>query len=405
MNLLVMAKSPRPGRVKTRLCPPCTPQEAADLAEAALADTLASACKSRADRVMVALDGPPGPWIPSGVELFAQCRGGLGDRLAAAWARMEGPTLQIGMDTPQVSPDDLDAAFDSLLHSSGGCAIGLAGDGGWWALGMQEPNHRAFRGVSMSSPETGLQQIEALRREVGPPSFLAAMDDFDTAVDALAVASQAPETNFASELARIGLPTRLGHIPWLRRADSMSLSPLLAERWGGEATDEERRLLENLPHPVIDVGCGPGRHLEALGTLGIPAMGVDTSPVAIGAARRRGGVALERSVFSKVPGEGRWGSALLLDGNVGIRGDPAGLLSRVAELVEPGGPILVEIGPPGASLWAGRARLERGGVHSEWFPWAEVGAASLGPVAHSVGLVVGPATSRRGRWFSLVSSR
>ncbi len=351
MNLLVMAKSPRPGKVKTRLCPPCTPVEAARLAEAALVDTLAAACASGADKVFLALDGPIGPWLPSGVEVFAQRRGGLAARLDAAWSRMSGPTLQLGMDTPQISGDQLDGYIARLESSPGGCVIGLAGDGGWWTLGLQEPRAGVFRGVTMSSEDTGRQQIETLRREVGPPTFLDCLDDVDTSVDALAVASVAPESNFAGAVAGVGLPGRLTHLSWLRYDDTMRLVPLLADRWQGTATGDEREILDTLPGPVIDVGCGPGRHLEALGALGVPAMGVDTSPVAIGAARRRGGIALERSVFASVPAEGRWRSALLLDGNIGIGGDPVGLLRRVGELVELGGPVLVETRPPGAGEW------------------------------------------------------
>src|SRR3954447_17694456 len=101
-RLLVMAKSPVPGRVKTRLCPPCSPGEAAAVAEAALADTLDAVAACGADRKIVALDGEPGDWLPAGFELIRQCRGSLTDRLAHAWSATGGGGVQIGMDTPQV---------------------------------------------------------------------------------------------------------------------------------------------------------------------------------------------------------------------------------------------------------------------------------------------------------------
>src|SRR5258708_6967767 len=103
-----MAKSPVPGRVKTRLCPPCTPAEAADVAAAALADTLDAVAASRARRKVLALDGAPGPWLPEGFEVIRQCDGGLAARLAHAWLRCGPCGVQIGMDPPQVSSAELD---------------------------------------------------------------------------------------------------------------------------------------------------------------------------------------------------------------------------------------------------------------------------------------------------------
>ena len=87
----MIAKEPVPGRVKTRLCPPCSPVEAAALAEAALADTLSAAVAAGADRVLVALDGRPGPWRPPGVVVVDQGAGELAARLTAAWAHAAGP--------------------------------------------------------------------------------------------------------------------------------------------------------------------------------------------------------------------------------------------------------------------------------------------------------------------------
>src|SRR3954464_9115370 len=97
LHLLVMAKSPVPGRVKTRLCPPCSPEEAAAVAAAALAETLDAVAACHADRKIVALDGEPGEWAPAGFELIEQCRGSLADRLAHAWSTAGGGGVQIGM--------------------------------------------------------------------------------------------------------------------------------------------------------------------------------------------------------------------------------------------------------------------------------------------------------------------
>src|SRR5437879_3056069 len=108
-RILVLAKAPVPGRVKTRLCPPCTPHEAAALADAALADTLAAALASRrAGRVVLALDGPSGWWSDTGADVIAQRGDGLDERLALALADVGGPVLVIGMDTPHVTPALLD---------------------------------------------------------------------------------------------------------------------------------------------------------------------------------------------------------------------------------------------------------------------------------------------------------
>lgn len=104
-NLLVIAKEPLPGRVKTRLTPPYTPAEAALIAEAALADTLRTVLAVPARRRVLVLEGRPGPWLPPGIDVVPQCAGGLDERLAAAFAGCTGPTLLVGMDTPQITPN------------------------------------------------------------------------------------------------------------------------------------------------------------------------------------------------------------------------------------------------------------------------------------------------------------
>jgi glycosyltransferase A (GT-A) superfamily protein (DUF2064 family) len=197
-TLLVVAKAPVPGRVKTRLCPPCRPEEAAEIAEAALADTLGAVLCCGAERRLIALDGQPGDWLPAGFEIVPQHGEGLAERLSAAWAEVDGPCLQIGMDTPQVAPVCLDLALD--LVAGGGSAIGLATDGGWWAVGMARPVPSVFRGVPMSHPDTGARQLAALRAHGLEPSLLPVLRDIDTVDDALSVAALIPRSRTATTI-------------------------------------------------------------------------------------------------------------------------------------------------------------------------------------------------------------
>ncbi|WP_330281968.1 TIGR04282 family arsenosugar biosynthesis glycosyltransferase [Streptomyces sp. NBC_00588] len=200
-TLLVVAKEPRPGRVKTRLTPPFTPREAAALAEAALADTLEVVARTPARRRVLVLDGEPGPWLPSGFEVLRQCPGGLDERLAAAFAHCTGPSLLIGMDTPQVTPELLAVDFADC-----DAYFGPAEDGGFWALGLAEPDPALLLGVPMSTSRTGAVQrarLAGLRVRDLPP-----LRDVDTARDAELVASAAPGGRFAAELKRLTAAAR-----------------------------------------------------------------------------------------------------------------------------------------------------------------------------------------------------
>jgi glycosyltransferase A (GT-A) superfamily protein (DUF2064 family) len=200
-TLLVIAKEPRPGRVKTRLTPPYSPQEAAALAEAALADTLHTVAATPAAHRVLVLDGSPGPWLPPGIDVVPQCGGGLDARLAAAFAHRPGPALLIGMDTPQVTPELLDVDFT-------GCDawFGPAADGGFWALGLADPGRAEalLRGVPMSTPVTGAVQRERLRAAGLRVRDLPCLRDVDTAADAAEVAALAPTGRFARRLAASG---------------------------------------------------------------------------------------------------------------------------------------------------------------------------------------------------------
>jgi glycosyltransferase A (GT-A) superfamily protein (DUF2064 family) len=209
-HLLVMAKSPLPGAVKTRLCPPCSPDEAAALAEAALADTLDAVATAGVDRRLLALAGPPGTWVPPGFEVFAQRGDTFAERLDHAWSRVDGPGLQIGMDTPQITPRLLD---ECLLVLDGGddrvAALGSAADGGWWALGVTAPVSGMFESVTMSAPTTGTEQRRRLESLGFTVDALPELIDVDSAGDACTVAMATPNTRFGRLVGGLDLPRRL----------------------------------------------------------------------------------------------------------------------------------------------------------------------------------------------------
>jgi len=198
-TLLVIAKEPRPGRAKTRLTPPYTPRQAAALAEASLADTLRTVAATPARRRVLVLEGSPGPWLPPGFDVVPQCAGGLDERLAAAFAGCgAGPALLIGMDTPQVTPHLLTVDFTDC-----DACFGPAEDGGFWALGLAEPDPGLLRGVPMSVPGTGAAQRARLVAAGLRVRDLPPLRDVDTAADAESVAAAAPHGRFAAELARV----------------------------------------------------------------------------------------------------------------------------------------------------------------------------------------------------------
>jgi SAM-dependent methyltransferase len=176
--------------------------------------------------------------------------------------------------------------------------------------------------------------------------------------------------------------------------------PLPVERWRSEPTPAERALLADLPSPVLDVGCGPGRVVAALVATGRVALGVDPSPAAVSETHARGGIALCRSVFDPLPGEGRWGGVVLLDGNVGIGGDPVALLARVRALLAPGGVAVVEVEAPAVASQRLRVRLHAGGALGPWFPWARLSAADLAGVTAGARLRTRDVVVRDGRWFA-----
>ncbi len=204
--LVVIAKAPVAGQSKTRLCPPLSPEQAATLAEAALADTLqAVAWTPGAARRVLVLDGEPGPWLPEGFDVVAQRGGAFGERLANAVRDVGEPLLMVGMDTPQLTRAQLAGALERLDDPDVDAVLGPTPDGGYWAIGLARADPGVFDGVPMSTPETGAEQrarLEQLGLRTAP---LEALRDVDTFADAAAVATLAPWTRFAATLELLGV--------------------------------------------------------------------------------------------------------------------------------------------------------------------------------------------------------
>jgi SAM-dependent methyltransferase len=175
-------------------------------------------------------------------------------------------------------------------------------------------------------------------------------------------------------------------------------------RWARPADLDERALLAELNGPVLEVGCGPGRLVAALGEQGTPALGIDVAPVAAELAADRGAPMLVYSVFDRLPGEGRWPTVLLLDGSIGIGGDPAALLVRVREVLAPDGLALVEVEGPGVPSGIRRAvvELDRGAIG--YLPWAHVGIDDLHDLALACGFILDGVRSIGWRWFGWLRS-
>lgn len=176
--------------------------------------------------------------------------------------------------------------------------------------------------------------------------------------------------------------------------------------WCQDASAIERSLLQSLRGPVLDVGCGPGRLLAAAGTLGLAALGIDTSAEAIRQARSRGGRAIEQSIFDTVPQSGHWQSIILLDGNIGIGGNIGSLLGRCRQLIALGGTLLVEVEADEQIDTVYPAVLEdERGNRSEAFAWARTGTAGLATRAQAGGWSVTDVRHVQGRVFCFLSPR
>jgi SAM-dependent methyltransferase len=190
----------------------------------------------------------------------------------------------------------------------------------------------------------------------------------------------------------------------LLRDEAGDARRLPLDAWLAAPGAADQRVLVRARGPVLDVGCGPGRHVHALARRGVLAVGVDVSPVAVALARRRGATVLEASIFDRLPGAGRWRTALLLDGNIGIGGRPDALLRRVVALLAPGGLVLAELDAPGTGIERGRVRLEDGETTSDWFAWARVGADAIAAPARTAGLRVAARWRDGDRWFAALEA-
>ncbi|MFE9657586.1 class I SAM-dependent methyltransferase [Micromonospora sp. NPDC006431] len=190
---------------------------------------------------------------------------------------------------------------------------------------------------------------------------------------------------------------------WLVQDDGRR-SVLPVRRWHGPPEPATAAVVARCAGPTLDIGCGPGRLTLALARAGHAAVGVDVSAHAVRLTRARGAVALHRDVFGPLPGEGRWAHVLLIDGNIGIGGDPILLLGRCRELIRAGGSVVVELEPPGPGLWRGQARLAsrspQGKVcRSGAFRWARLDTVAVHDTAHAAGLAVRDTFEVGRRWF------
>lgn len=198
VQFLLFAKEPVPGAVKTRLCPPCTPEQAAAVAAVAVEETIAVLQAVPALRRTLVVSGRYLP--PPGWGLVAQRGDGLAERLRYAFADtviVGVPSLLVGMDTPQVTPQLLGEVAAGLERAD--AVLGPAEDGGWWALALREPRHAvALTGVPMSTPDTGALTVAALRGRGLAVALAPTLRDVDTAADAWAVANAQPSGRFAA---------------------------------------------------------------------------------------------------------------------------------------------------------------------------------------------------------------
>jgi glycosyltransferase A (GT-A) superfamily protein (DUF2064 family)/SAM-dependent methyltransferase len=411
--IVVLAKEPQPGRVKTRLQSRFSAQEAAQLAAAAIRDTQRAVCASRVHRRILCWDGNSSDFA-DGFEVLPQRRGTLNDRLAGAFEELDrdgsARVLLIGMDTPQISAALLDTDWDDC-----DAILGLSDDGGFWAIGLRTPDAaRVFAGIEMSTAHTGSAQLARLLNLGRSVKLLTPLRDIDEPADAAYVADRYPGLEFSRRYAALTRSSRpesiFDHLYAGRpvRSDALGarVLPLEATRWSGRADDVDQLVISRCRGPVLDLGCGPGRMVQALVESGVPALGVDVSAIAVEVARSRGGLAIQARLAERLPVEGHWGTVLLMDGNIGIDGDVGAVLQRCQALLAPGGTIIVEVDPRPAWHQTRRIRLTADTAgYSADLRWTRTGAAAVRRLAGQLDLlVVEEWTADRRAFLSLQSA-
>lgn len=198
-----------------------------------------------------------------------------------------------------------------------------------------------------------------------------------------------------------------GDLVQVRHADGRT-KPLNSRRWLGPARGGDLSLLHRVEGATLDAGCGPGRLVAGVAGRSLPTLGIDVHEAAVQMTRETGSLALLRSVFDPIPGERRWDTVLLVDGNIGIGGDPSRLLRRVRELLAPGGRLLLELDSPGTGLVTEALRLEHADGSSPWFRWSSVGVDALAALAVLTSMTVEQCWSSMDvesgrRWFAVLT--
>lgn len=422
-TLIVLAKEPRPGRVKTRLQSEFTPEEAAELAAAALHDSLLAVEEARPLCRIAAWDGSGQPWRQQlrarAFTVVDQPAGDLNTRLAAALREAAAidsagtggdrirRRLLIGMDTPQVTPSLLRTDWEGA-----DAVLGLTPDGGFWAIGLSgsvDPD-RCFLDIPMSTPRTGAAQLNRLVDLGLNIKLLPPLRDVDEPADADAVAYRHPGLTFSQlhqqmldrrphppadrlfDLAYAGAPLHLDH-------DVQHVLSIDVARWTGAADAVDQLIVSRCEAPILDLGCGPGRLVQALTDSGQPALGVDISAAAVDLSLRRGAPAIRARIEDPLPAEGRWGTVLLIDGNIGIGGDVHRLLTRCRALVSPGGLIICEVDAFADGHDRADLILHSRHTSSTTLAWSRIGAAALARLATHLDLWVSEEWSAAGRSF------
>ena len=372
---------------------PFSRHDAATLSRAATEDTVRAVRASRASgRLLVGVQPTSGG--SHGFEVIPDRSAAPGDRLTAALGegieRDHGPAgvLLIGTSTPQVTPELLDDDWRGA-----DAVLGLSEEGGFWAIGLRGVDPaRVFGGEPMPSQRAGAASLARLLDLGLSVRLLTPLRDVSHPTGAAAVATRHPGLGFSARYRKLigGQPCELSAEHLFDRAfagaatavtSAIDVLGLDLARWSGQADDVDLMVVSRCRPPVVDLGCGPGRMVIALSRTGRSALGVDISAVAVATSLSRGGPALHRRVDDRLPAEGRWGTALLIDTNIGIGGDVAALLRRCSALVEPTGLIICEVDPAPNRHDVHQVIMAVDGIRSRPLPWSRIGAVALARVA------------------------